>query len=119
MKAELPIRHWATLPEAQIIPELLMQADARVSKMAREQKGSAAEFVPLSANIPELKLAAHQCKGCDLYEHATQVVFGEGPTNASVVIVGEQPGDEEDLKGHPFVGPAGRLLNKSNAGVRA
>jgi probable DNA metabolism protein len=113
MKAEMPVRHWETLPEAQIIPELLMQADARVMKMGREQKGSAAEFVPLGAGLTELRAAAHGCKGCDLYAHATQVVFGEGPTDASVVMVGEQPGDEEDVKGHPFVGPAGRLLNKA------
>jgi DNA polymerase len=113
MKAEMPVRHWATLPEAQIISDLLIEADARVSKMAKEQKGSAAEFVPLSGGIDELQFAAQQCKGCSLYEHATQVVFGEGPRDASVVMVGEQPGDEEDLKGHPFVGPAGRLLNKA------
>jgi DNA polymerase len=113
MKAEMPVRHWATLPEAQIIPELLLKADARVLKMAKEQKGSAAEFVPLLASPPELHAAAHHCKGCSLHEHATQVVFGEGPAHAAVVMVGEQPGDEEDLKGHPFVGPAGRLLDQA------
>jgi DNA polymerase len=113
MKAEMPVRHWATLPEAQIIPELLLKADARVLKMSKEQKGSAAEFVPLAAGLDELQSAARQCKGCSLYEHATQVVFGEGPLHANVVMVGEQPGDEEDTKGHPFVGPAGRLLDKA------
>jgi DNA polymerase len=113
MKAEMPVRHWATLPEAQIIPELLLKADARVLKMAKEQKGSAAEFVPLASSLEELGAAARLCKGCALYETATQVVFGEGPRHAKVVMVGEQPGDEEDTKGHPFVGPAGRLLDKA------
>lgn len=113
MKAEMPVRHWATLPEAQIIPDLLAQADTRVSRMAKEQKGSAAPFVPVVRKISVLREAAHGCRGCELYQHATQVVFGEGPQDATVVMVGEQPGDEEDLKGHPFVGPAGRLLNKA------
>ena len=113
MKAEMPVRHWATLPEAQIIPNLLMEADERVLKMAKEQKGSAAAYVPDVREIAVLQAAARGCKGCDLYEHASQVVFGEGPSDAAVVMVGEQPGDEEDQKGHPFVGPAGRLLNKA------
>jgi len=113
MKTEMPVRHWATLPEAEVIPELLLKADARVLEMAKEQKGSAAEFVPMSANLAQLHGAAQHCRGCNLYEHATQVVFGEGPADASIVMVGEQPGDEEDQKGHPFVGPAGRLLDKA------
>lgn len=113
MKAEMPVRHWATLPEAQVITDLLTQADGRVLKMAKEQKGSAAQFVPAVGDIGALRAAAHACRGCALYEHATQVVFGEGPRDANVVMVGEQPGDEEDTKGHPFVGPAGRLLNKA------
>jgi DNA polymerase len=58
-------------------------------------------------------MAAPDCHGCELYRHATQVVFGEGPPNARVVMVGEQPGDEEDRQGHPFVGPSGRLLSKA------
>jgi DNA polymerase len=59
-----------------------------------------------------LRAAARSCKGCDLYKNATQTVFGEGPKDASVMLVGEQPGDMEDRQGHPFVGPAGRLLDK-------
>ena len=113
MKAEMPVRHWATLPEEQIISDLLVKADGRVLKMGREQKGSAAEFVPVANSITELRTAAAGCKGCGLYEHATQVVFGEGPEDARVVMVGEQPGDEEDNRGRPFVGPAGRLLDKA------
>jgi DNA polymerase len=113
MKAEMPVRHWATLPEAQVIPDLLLNANARVLQMAKEQKASAAAFVPVSANLSELHSAARHCRGCTLHQHATQVVFGQGPANASLVMVGEQPGDEEDLKGHPFIGPAGRLLDKA------
>ena len=79
--------------------------------MARAQKVSAAPWVPEAHKLPLLREAAPSCKGCDLYRHATQVVFGEGPPDAKIVMVGEQPGDEEDRKGHPFVGPSGRLLS--------
>jgi DNA polymerase len=113
MKAEMPVRHWATLPEALIIPQLLAKAESRVESMGRNQKTSAAEFLPNTKDIPVLREAARSCYGCELYQHATQTVFGEGPQNASVVMVGEQPGDEEDVAGHPFVGPSGKLLNKA------
>ena len=73
---------------------------------------SAAEFVPLSLELPVLRNAAHQCKGCDLYCNATQVVFGQGPETAGVMFVGEQPGDQEDLAGKPFIGPAGKVLDR-------
>jgi len=79
-------------------------------KVPRE---SAAEWVPATKDMKKLRAAAPACRGCPLYEHATQVVFGEGPPDARVVMVGEQPGDEEDQKGHPFVGPSGRLLSKA------
>jgi uracil-DNA glycosylase len=119
MRAEMPVRHWATLPEAQLIPSLLSQADTRVLEMAKAQKPSAAPWVPVDKNLRVLRDAAPSCRGCELYARATQVVFGEGPQNAKVVMVGEQPGDEEDQRGHPFIGPAGRLLNKAmvEAGV--
>ena len=113
MKAEMPVRHWATLPEAQIIPDLLAKADSRVVQMAQNQKASAAPWVPPTKDLLKLRAAAPGCKGCDLYQHATQVVFGEGPPDSKVVMVGEQPGDEEDQKGHPFIGPSGRLLSKA------
>lgn len=113
MKAEMPVRHWATLPEAQIIPDLLAKADKRVLEMAKTQKMSAAPFIPPSHDLTVLRAAAPGCRGCDLYQFATQVVFGEGPPDSKVVMVGEQPGDEEDQKGHPFVGPSGRLLSKA------
>ena len=81
--------------------------------MLKIQHTSAAEWVPSTHDLDELRAAATGCRGCALYQHATQVVFGEGPQDAKVVMVGEQPGDEEDQKGHPFVGPSGRLLSKA------
>ena len=74
---------------------------------------SAADFVPAGAGITELRAAAQGCRGCELWESATQTVFSSGPTTARVVLVGEQPGDQEDRQGQPFVGPAGRLLVKA------
>jgi uracil-DNA glycosylase family protein len=74
---------------------------------------SAAPFVPKTTSIRALKAAAHECRGCDLYKTATQVVFGAGPRTARVMLVGEQPGDQEDRQGEPFVGPAGALLDKA------
>lgn len=72
---------------------------------------TAAEFVPATHDLAKLRAAAAHCEGCDLFRRATQTVFGEGSRSARVVLVGEQPGDQEDLQGHPFVGPAGRLLD--------
>lgn len=83
--------------------------------MAATQQKTAAAWVPATHDLARLRAAAVKCKGCDLYQRATQVVFGEGPRDARVVMVGEQPGDEEDRKGHPFVGPSGRLLSKAMA----
>jgi DNA polymerase len=74
---------------------------------------SAADFVPEGAGITQLREAAQGCRGCELWENATQTVFSAGPTTARVVLVGEQPGDQEDRQGQPFVGPAGRLLVKA------
>jgi uracil-DNA glycosylase family protein len=76
---------------------------------------SAAPFVPDTTSVRKLSAAAHGCTGCDLYKNATQVVFGSGPQSARVMFVGEQPGDQEDLQGAPFVGPAGALLDKALA----
>lgn len=72
---------------------------------------SAAEFLPPRRNLPALRKAAGDCRGCPLYARATQTVFGEGPASARAIFVGEQPGDAEDKQGRPFVGPAGRLLD--------
>jgi uracil-DNA glycosylase family protein len=75
----------------------------------------AEEYVPDNADMAELRAAVHECRGCDLYQDATQAVFGEGPADATVLIVGEVPGDQEDRQGHPFVGPAGKLLDRALA----
>ncbi|HEX5938041.1 MAG TPA: UdgX family uracil-DNA binding protein [Actinomycetota bacterium] len=74
---------------------------------------SAADFLPARTTLPSLRKAADACRGCDLYRDATQTVFGEGPTAARIVMVGEQPGDKEDLAGKPFVGPAGGILDRA------
>ncbi|MDX6634591.1 MAG: uracil-DNA glycosylase [Solirubrobacterales bacterium] len=74
---------------------------------------SAAEFLPESHSLKALEQAAEGCRGCELYKDATQTVFGQGRKNAELMLVGEQPGDKEDLEGEPFVGPAGRLLNRA------
>jgi DNA polymerase len=79
--------------------------------MKTEATGSAADFIPPRPTIPRLRAASKGCKGCHLWKVGTQTVFGEGPSNASVVIIGEQPGDQEDLVGRPFVGPSGKLLD--------
>jgi uracil-DNA glycosylase family protein len=73
----------------------------------------AEEYVPADAGIEELRAAIPDCRGCDLYKDATQAVFGEGPEDATVLVVGEVPGDQEDKQGHPFVGPAGKLLDRA------
>src|SRR5687767_10970736 len=86
---------------------------------ARPLEISAADFLPPRHDLASLRKAARQCEGCPLFAKATQTVFGEGPATARVVMVGEQPGDSEDKAGRPFVGPAGKLLDKllAEAGV--
>lgn len=82
--------------------------------MRRKKEGpSAKPFVPENVNLDKLRAASKHCRGCELYKHATQTVFGEGPKDARIVLIGEQPGNSEDLTGHPFTGPAGRLLDKA------
>jgi DNA polymerase len=76
---------------------------------------TAAEYLPEHLGLPALRDAVQGCRGCPLYADATQAVFGEGATHADVMLVGEQPGDKEDLAGRPFVGPAGRLLDEALA----
>ncbi|MGH9239043.1 MAG: UdgX family uracil-DNA binding protein [Vicinamibacterales bacterium] len=85
-----------------------------MSKTGDDEK-TAAPFVPKTTSLKVLGAAAHECRGCDLYKTATQVVFGAGPKSAQVMFVGEQPGDQEDRQGEPFVGPAGALLDKALA----
>src|SRR4051812_5698559 len=80
---------------------------------------TAEPFLPDKRTLPALREAANHCRGCPLYANATQAVFGEGPARATVMLVGEQPGDHEDQAGAPFVGPAGKLLDRAleEAGV--
>ena len=76
---------------------------------------SAADFLPSRLSLGALRDAARNCRGCELFKRATQTVFGEGPSTAQIMLIGEVPGDQEDLQGEPFVGPAGRLLDESLA----
>ena len=78
-----------------------------------ETNGTAAPLVPERPSLKNLKEAAAGCKACPLWQTGTQTVFGEGAVSAELILVGEQPGDQEDLAGKPFVGPAGRLLDKA------
>jgi uracil-DNA glycosylase len=81
-----------------------------ISRSPSDQN-SARPFLPAKLTLMNLRQAAHTCRGCDLYINATQAVFSEGPKSARLMLVGEQPGDQEDLQGRPFVGPAGRMLD--------
>jgi uracil-DNA glycosylase len=79
----------------------------------RRTHDPAKPLLPLTGNLKDLKRRAKNCQSCDLWKHGTQTVFGEGAPNAKVMLVGEQPGDQEDMEGRPFVGPAGKLLDKA------
>src|SRR5580704_6035106 len=79
--------------------------------MPKRPPKSAEPSIQPNASLEELKAAAKKCQACDLWKHATQTVFGEGLPNAKIMLVGEQPGNQEDLEGKPFVGPAGKLLD--------
>jgi len=113
MLREMPKKYWRNMPETALVPELLKGAQARESEMA------AASAVKVGDNVETswaaVRAEAMHCTRCDLHKHATQTVFGEGPLDARLVFVGEQPGDQEDLAGTPFVGPAGQLFDKALA----
>ncbi len=111
---EMPLRRWAQLPEAALIPSLLNRAQETTAQALEVRApGTARPFVPETTQLEELRAAAQACRGCALHERATQAVFGEGAPGARVVLVGEQPGDAEDVQGRPFVGPAGQVLDKA------
>ena len=78
-----------------------------------EETRSAADFLPSRTTLPALREAVQGCRGCQLYKNASQAVFGDGTRSAAVMLVGEQPGDQEDRAGRPFVGPAGKLLDRA------
>jgi DNA polymerase len=120
MRNEMPVRYWKNLPEIETMRELLANSDQRVTDMIKRQSAlNSASFVPKEHALPVLREAIPMCKGCELYACATQAVFGSGSPHARIMLVGEQPGDEEDRRGEPFVGPAGRLLDEllSEAGI--
>jgi DNA polymerase len=83
--------------------------------MPKHQQETAAPLIPPNPTIPKLRSAAAHCQACDLWKRGSQTVFGEGGRNVRVMFVGEQPGDQEDIQGRPFVGPAGKLLDKAMA----
>lgn len=109
MQAQLPRRFWKSLPESRLITPLRHGVRASVERVVNSRQRTAA--VSLAGGLSDLEQAAATCTGCDLHRAATQTVFGRGPAHARVVLVGEQPGDHEDLAGEPFVGPAGEVLN--------
>ncbi|MBB5057346.1 DNA polymerase [Granulicella aggregans] len=115
MRSEMPVRYWKNLPEMTLLPTLVTQSQKRVEGMVAKQqeKTSAAPFVPAEHTVTAIGAALPACEGCELYKHATQAVGGVGPAHAKMMVVGEQPGDQEDIKGLPFVGPAGRLLDQT------
>lgn len=115
MRSEMPVRYWANLPEVALLPELIQRSETRVTNMVtrQSQQPTAAPFVPSSHTLPVLRAALPSCEGCELYQHATQVVPGAGNASAALMLVGEQPGDQEDRQGLPFVGPAGGVLRKA------
>jgi DNA polymerase len=84
-----------------------------MSDAGKKSTRSARDFLPDRLSLPALREAARDCQGCDLYQNATQTVFGEGRRSSRVMLIGEQPGNDEDLQGKPFVGPSGRLLDKA------
>lgn len=123
MKAEMPVRYWKTLPEAELIDDLIRKANTRTESMISHREGvafTAERYLPEELTVESFQAGLAQCDACSLCEHATQVIAGEGPVPSRLVLVGEQPGDQEDLVGRPFVGPAGQILNQAlqDAGIR-
>ncbi len=124
MQSEMPKKYWKNMPEAAAIPELIASAPARAAEMAAAAPAlppaRAAKVLAQQAALHSawdgpaghLPRAIHDCTRCPLHGQATQAVLGEGPLDADLMIVGEQPGDQEDLLGRPFVGPAGQLFDQ-------
>ncbi len=126
MQSEMPRKFWKNLPEADLIPGLIRGAETRVRQMQeREAEEAPARRLavarrmatpdrpmPEAGSLEALRAQAADCARCPLHAPATQTVFGEGPPDAPVVFVGEQPGDQEDLAGRPFIGPAGRVFDE-------
>ena len=131
MRREMPGRYWKNLPETRLIPQLVAGAEARVRAMAEQVPLPAPAFhgklrsrdnlpvQPLSDTSEDLSAKIRTCTACPLHCAATQAVVGEGALNSRIMVVGEQPGDQEDLAGRPFIGPAGQVLQEAleKAGV--
>lgn len=127
MKSEMPVKYWRNLPEAELIAPLIRGArdtEARMierdatqppSRHLRQQERDIQDIEEKGeiVTLADARAAAQGCQRCPLYEHATQAVFGDGPEDADVMFVGEQPGDQEDLAGRPFVGPAGQVFDRA------
>lgn len=113
MKKEMPMHHWQTLPEARLIPGLIRSSGARLQTMARRAQPSAAPYIDEnSTSLEAVAAALGSCRGCDLHQHC-RVTPGKGNPRAKVFLVGEQPGDEEEKRGEPFVGAAGQMLRRA------
>jgi probable DNA metabolism protein len=132
MTREMPQKYWKNLPEAELIGPLIREAASREDIMVRaaattpsaQTKAEAKRRTPSAPRteaepgvrprtLEDARAQASDCRRCDLWKHATQTVFGEGPDRAALMMVGEQPGDREDLAGAPFVGPAGKMLDRA------
>ncbi len=123
MQQEMPAKYWRHLPEAHLLPSLVREAAGRVQEMHDRPAQAPARRVParvlpapaVEGSLAALREQASTCQQCPLWQPATQTVFGQGPADARVMVVGEQPGDVEDLSGRPFAGPAGQLLDRALA----
>jgi probable DNA metabolism protein len=125
MLKEMPRKYWRNMPETSLVQPLIASARSRELemidraaaktglKLALEEERRIQPGGNLRASWEALMKEARGCTRCDLYRHATQTVFGEGPLDASIMFVGEQPGDQEDLAGRPFVGPAGQVFDEA------
>jgi uracil-DNA glycosylase len=129
MQTEMPKKYWRNLPEASLIKPLtdmaerttraMILAEPDMPKIVRQRKQAAAAKAKPQGGLAALRDEAANCRACPLWRNATQTVFGEGPDDAEIMFVGEQPGDKEDLAGKPFVGPAGQVFDRAlkDAGV--
>lgn len=114
MLKEMPRKYWHNLPETALIPSLIAGARARERAMlAAAPSAPAPAGAARPASLALLAREAGSCRRCPLWQPATRTVFGEGPADAEIMVVGEQPGDQEDLAGRPFVGPAGELFDRA------
>jgi DNA polymerase len=128
MQKEMPKRYWRNLPEAQLIAPLAARAQERSMDMIERPAPVASRRIPVAVRaedlvpaggLPALAAAMQRCRECPIGATATQAVAGQGPADARVMLVGEQPGDQEDLAGVPFAGPAGQLLRATLAQIGA